>query len=252
MAARVTGSNHPAGRVFRDRGARRLAQALDFRSSLSFERIRNPRLSAWNVYCFRLDRTERQGVRRSTPVTVQLAGSDIEGLVLHVSKGPSLTGRVLVDGEAPAEWKNALPDGFYIKSVRAGNTDVTDTGVDLTTGVSAQVEVVVSPKGGLVRGVVQDPSTDRPSPGAIVILMPKEQERRAFSYYCREAKTDPRGAFTFRNVVPGDYNIYAWDDIEFGTWSDRDFMKPFEDQGQSVTVGESAQISVQVKVLNSQ
>ena len=57
------------------------------------------------------------------------------------------------------------------------------------------------------------------------------------------------GRFTFKNVVPGEYKVYAWEDVESSAWMDPDFMKPLEGKGESVAVEESAQANVQVNVI---
>ena len=50
-------------------------------------------------------------------------------------------------------------------------------------------------------------------------------------------------------MVPGEYKVYAWEDVESSAWMDPDFMKPLEAKGEPVTVGESAQANVQVNLI---
>jgi hypothetical protein len=50
-------------------------------------------------------------------------------------------------------------------------------------------------------------------------------------------------------VFPGEYKVYAWEDAESTAWRDPEFMKPLEGMGESVTVGESGQASVQVNLI---
>lgn len=107
----------------------------------------------------------------------------------------------------------------------------------------------VSPKAGLITGVAQNPNTGGPAPGATVVLVPKEKERREISTLYQQATTDQHGRFRFKNVVPGEYKVYAWEDVQATAWMDADFMKPVEDKGESVTVGESAVANVQVKLI---
>src|ERR1035437_8163957 len=49
-----------------------------------------------------------------------------------------------------------LPEGFYTKSIRVGETDILYTGIDLRNGAPGMVDIVVSPKAGTVSGVVQN------------------------------------------------------------------------------------------------
>jgi hypothetical protein len=144
-----------------------------------------------------------------------------------------------------------LPDGFYTKSVRAGEVDVTYSGVDLTGAAVGQVEVVVSPKAGIVSGVAQSVDTNRAAAGATVVLVPKEKERSTIADLYRQTTTDQNGGFTFRSVVPGEYQVYAWEDVERSAWLDPDFVKTAEGKGEPVTLPEMGVASVRVRVIGA-
>ena len=59
-----------------------------------------------------------------------------------------------------------LPEGAYVKSVRMGNQEVLDKGVDLTNSRgSVSLDVILSPKAGSVEGVVMGRTS--PPPGAL-------------------------------------------------------------------------------------
>ena len=55
-------------------------------------------------------------------------------------------------------------------------------------------------------------SDDKPFPGASVVLVP-EGKRSALPNYYRQAVTDQLGRFALRNIVPGDYTLFAWERI---------------------------------------
>ena len=46
----------------------------------------------------------------------------------------------------------------------------------------------------------------------------------------------PDGQFHFKSVPPGEYKLFAWEDVESGAWLDPDFIKPLDDKGKSVTI----------------
>jgi 5-hydroxyisourate hydrolase-like protein (transthyretin family) len=144
---------------------------------------------------------------------------------------------------------DGLPNGFYTKSISAGGVDITYSGVDLASGGSAQIEVLVSPKAGLVSGAALNPDTSQPAPGATVVLAPKEKERLAIFELYQQATADQYGRFTFKNVVPGEYKVYAWEDVESGAWMDPEFMKPLEDKGEAIKLEESGQANVQATII---
>jgi hypothetical protein len=52
-----------------------------------------------------------------------------------------------------------------------------------------------------------------------------------------------------RNVTPGDYTLFAWEQIERGVYMDPDFLGRFEDRGKTVHVDESGHLSVQLDVI---
>jgi hypothetical protein len=125
-----------------------------------------------------------------------------------------------------------LPEGYYVKSARSGDTDVLATGLDLVSAVPGNLEIVVSPNAGQATGIVQNPKTQQPMPGVTVVLIPTERERTGQQTYYKTATTDQTGSFTLKSIVPGEYKAYAWDDIESGAFFDPDFMKTFEGKGE--------------------
>jgi hypothetical protein len=142
-----------------------------------------------------------------------------------------------------------LPDGFYVKAIRCGDADVSLSGLAVSGGPPEPVEIVVSPRAGQIDGSVQNLKTLQPAPEATVALVPREKERRDLPAYYQQATTDQSGRFTFKNLPPGGYSVFAWEDVEDGAWMDPDFMKPLEANGEPVTVRESGRETVQVRLI---
>ena len=182
--------------------------------------------------------------------------SSLEGRVLNAATG-QLVGKaavslVHVDNLLPDRYGvvvSGLPDGFYTKSIRMGETDITYSGFELRDGPPARIDVLVSPKAATVSGVAKIRDTGKTAAGATVVLVPNEKERAQIAEFYQQALTDQFGRFAFKSVVPGEYKVYAWEDVESTAWMDPEFMKPLEDMGESVTVGESGQASVQVNLI---
>jgi len=57
---------------------------------------------------------------------------------------------------------------------------------------------------------------------------------RRDSFY--EATTDQYGRYHVEGIRPGDYKLFAWDDLEPNSWFDPDFLKDVEGRGEAVTV----------------
>jgi hypothetical protein len=146
---------------------------------------------------------------------------------------------------------NPLPGSLYLKSIRAGNADVLANGLDLTGGGGASLDVVIGVNAPQITGTVQNPTTQQPALSVTVVLIPQEKERREVSLYYRTANTDQNGNFTMGRVNPGDYKVYAWEDVESGAWFDPDFLKPIESKGAAVSVREGTPATVQVTMIPS-
>jgi hypothetical protein len=171
--------------------------------------------------------------------------------------GPTPNGRVKEDGSftlsnVSADHFNVsiygIPDGFYVKSIRSGDDDVLVTGLDLSRGAAGRIDIVLSPNAGQVEGAVQN-EKQQPAAGATVVMAPQEKERLDQAPYYKTVTTDQYGRFTIRSVDPGEYKVYAWEDVESGAYMDPDFVKPVENQGASVTIRESSRESLQLKLI---
>jgi hypothetical protein len=141
-----------------------------------------------------------------------------------------------------------LPENFYLKSIHLGQQDVTTTGVDFTPGVSGEkITIVVNPHGGQIDGAVQNAKGD-PAVGATVTLIP-DTEHRSISWLYKTTNSDQNGRFTIKGVRPGEYKVYAWEDIESGAQQDPDFVKPHESAGEAVSVKEGSHDTAQLKLV---
>jgi hypothetical protein len=142
----------------------------------------------------------------------------------------------------------AMPEWLYIKSIHLGQLDVTETGLDFTQGVlPGDMTIVLNPNGGQVNGSVHN-AEDEPATDATVTLIPDESHR-SLTWMYKTAQTDKDGHFNIKGVRPGEYTIYAWEEIEKGACEDPDFMKPHESEGEKVSIKEGSHESIQLKVI---
>ena len=135
-----------------------------------------------------------------------------------------------------------LPEGAYEKSVRVGEQEMPAHAIDLSGGVAGELQVYLKMSAGEVDGTVHDENS-QPAFGALVTLVPDppnpEQEQRYHT-----ANTDQNGSFKVKNVAPGSYRVFAWEDLESGAQYDPDFLKPFGSQSERVTVDENSRAQV--------
>jgi hypothetical protein len=137
-----------------------------------------------------------------------------------------------------------LPRNFYLKSILAGDQDVTGMGVDLTSDAPEDLTITISPDGGTVEGSVHN-AEGEPAAGCLITVIPNADAPWLF----QTSETDQSGHFTIRGVKPGDYKIYAWESVESGAYQDRDFVKPHESAGEALSIKERAHETVQLKLI---
>lgn len=199
-------------------------------------------------------RVEGETAQSLANVQVLLRPAETGGFVF----GPFPTQHVKPDGSFQMDDVGAdrytisftgLPEGFYVKSVRSANVDVLAGGLEVAGGSGAQLDVVLSPSAGQVTGTVLDPNTQKAAPTMMVVLIPQEKERRDRETFYQTATSDLTGQFTFKSVVPGEYRVYAWEEVEYSAWMDPDFMNPLEGRGAAVSVSEGGRQAIQVNLI---
>jgi hypothetical protein len=126
--------------------------------------------------------------------------------------------------------------------------DVLDSGLTIAGG-TAKLELVVSPSGGQVEGVVTD-AKEQPAQAATVVLVPELARQSHLSLF-KTASTDQNGHYSIQGIAPGDYTVYAFEDIPPGAFQDRDFLQSFEKSAQSLTVREGGHVSKQLQQIEA-
>jgi hypothetical protein len=214
---------------------------------------------------------------------VDVVGNHVDGLVLTMESGKDVQGGVkVVDATTPPEFKNlsvmlrpvgfvgmggpgrtrvgedlkftlksvpavryavsvvGLPDTCYVKSIQYGGRDVTEEGIEMTNG--GTLDVVVSAAAAQVDAVVMD-KDGKAAWNATVALAPKD----GTNIMVRTA--DENGILSLHGLKPGEYRIYAWEDVEQGAPSDPDFLKQYEGQAKSLKLDASGHEAVQLKAI---
>ncbi len=134
---------------------------------------------------------------------------------------------------------NGLPPGFWLKSISDGARDILDAGLDLSSGASAPIEVVLAPGVGVLNGVVQD-SKQQPAAGVMVSLLPDPMKDYRYDL-TRNVPTDQSGKFNLSNLPPGDYKVYAWENFDFANALDPESLKAYETRAKKITIKPNSQ-----------
>lgn len=220
---------------------------------------------------------------------VDVSNEDLEGLTLTLGPGLQITGVVRVEnGELPAgsrvqvrlnsrDGQNQnnngikadgtfemrgmnpgaydvgltnLPDGHYLKAIRAGDREVGADGIDLGNAASVAFDFLIAPGAGVVTGTAQG-KDGKAAVGISVSIHPKDQAL-ARSDREKSTLTDQNGTFTFNGMAPGEYVVFAWDDAENGAWLHPDFRKPFESDATTVKLSEKGRETIQTKSIGTE
>jgi protocatechuate 3,4-dioxygenase beta subunit len=138
-----------------------------------------------------------------------------------------------------------LPDGYYLKSVKLAGREMPDALLDLSYG-GGQVDIVLAPAAGDVTGMVQNGRGDPATSVQVTAVPVSGSLRRDMN---KLVTTDASGNFTLHGLPPGDYKIFAWEEVETNAWMDRDYRQPFESLSASAKVDQSTTPMVTLRLI---
>ena len=138
-----------------------------------------------------------------------------------------------------------MPDGYYLKSVKLAGREMPDAMLDLNYG-GGQVEVILAPAAGDITGIVQNSHGDPATSVQVTAVPASGSLRRDMN---KLVTTDAMGNFTLHGLPPGEYKIFAWEQVETNAWMDRDYRQPFENSSVTAKVDASTTPTVQLKLI---
>jgi hypothetical protein len=138
-----------------------------------------------------------------------------------------------------------LPSDVYLQSIRSdGGEDLMTTDLDLTRGGHRAITVTMSRSPAGLDGSVVD-GDSKPLTDIVVVAAPKPLDaRRAYRY--RRTVSDQSGHFTMHGFPPGDYCLYAWNELAEGDEFDDELLERESGRCTSVHLQENATQAVQV------
>src|SRR4029078_12705172 len=117
--------------------------------------------------------------------------------------------------------------------------NVLQDGLHFTGSSSESLEIVIGQNAGALNGVLLDDKRNPFSNGTIALLPEFTQRSRRLDLY-KSTASGSDGRFYFDGITPGNYSVFAWEDVQSGSWYEPDFIKNFEYRGISVQVDEGA------------
>jgi hypothetical protein len=139
----------------------------------------------------------------------------------------------------------SLPDDFYVKSIRYGQEDALNKPLTLLQGSFGALEITLQNGAARLTGLVKNDKSD-PVRGATIVLEPAPGDRKDLF---KMITTDQNGSYSLAGITPGDYRVYAFEDLEQGAHQDRDYLKEFERYGEKITLAERESKTLEIKLI---
>jgi hypothetical protein len=184
-------------------------------------------------------------------VRVQLMA--MEGMPIASGASAKEDGSFIIENVGPDKYRIGafnLPQGTWLKSIRAGDQEVLDSGLDLNAGVAGPVVITLGSEAGQLSGTVQD-AKQQPAAGSMVTLLPNPMKENRSDLY-RIATADQNGQFTLQAIPPGEYKLFAWEDADPGSYMDPEFLKKHESKSHKITVKANGQEQVSIQQISAE
>jgi hypothetical protein len=191
-----------------------------------------------------------------------LASIRISAQPAEISDGPIMvgTGGGLAKGDGTFEMKGlsglrliraSLPQGWMLKAVRAGNEDVTDTGLEFKPGEHVtNIEIVATARTTEVNGGVASPNGTPVKEYTVVVFSDDPQHwTLPMSRWISGARPDQDGRFKIRNMPPGSYFAAAVDYLEAGAWSDPQLLDRLKTSAKRFTLTDGETETLELKIV---
>ncbi len=198
-----------------------------------------------------------------TNVNVTLSPAELGVMVGAMPNGkPNADGTFKLENVFPGKYyvQANTPAGTYLKSIRFGQQEILGKELDLSEGAAGDVEIVLRYGPAELDGTVQAAentaapagasSTAQPaSSTASIVLLP--DVLNADGSGMRFANTDQNAAFTLKNVPPGHYRAYAFEEINTNDLQNPDLVKQLESRGTEVELKENDRKQIQLPIISA-
>jgi hypothetical protein len=135
----------------------------------------------------------------------------------------------------------------YVADIRQGPTSIYDNGLQLGSQPINPLEVDIRTNAGTLETVVLG-SDQKPAAGKTVVLVPSAQRRQNPSLY-KVGNSDAQGKVVLTNLMPGQYKLFAWDNVPVGAWMNAEFIGKVEERGTSVSINAGSRQSALAKLI---
>jgi hypothetical protein len=176
------------------------------------------------------------------------------------SMGDGFSSLAHVGADGSFEWKNVPPGNYYVelvgeggtnfdlflKSATAGSHDVDEAGLSVNGG-AVVLDLVASANGASAEGMVTDHKGE-PVANAVIVAVPEPRLRGRVERY-RTTESDQSGRFALHGIQPGDYTLFAWENVDGEVYYNPEFLKTYETQGSALRVSEGDRKTMQLEAI---
>ena len=142
---------------------------------------------------------------------------------------------------------SGLPDTAYVADIRLGGLSVIDSGLSFDSQATTSMEILVNGNGGAVEGMVLN-SDRKPAANATVALVPPDIHRQNPMMF-KNVQTDEMGHFLIKGIAPGDYTLYAWENVFPSAWMNSEFFAKYQSRGRAIRSTASGRVDTQLDLI---
>jgi len=180
------------------------------------------------------------------------------GAGANATPGPDAT--FTLDNISTGKYKldlNSL-DGTYLKSVRIGTQEMRGKYLEIGSGAAGELDIIFRYGAAEVDGSVQAAQNGVNSAtaaggqaaGSAYVLLVQEELNEDGSGL-KFNSTGQNGTFTFKQLTPGRYKAYAFEDASFADLENPDVIKQIQNKGAEVEVTENDKKQIQLPLISS-
>ena len=140
-----------------------------------------------------------------------------------------------------------IPEGGFLKSMSLGDQDVLTEDMVIGPKSPTNLKIVISTQGAKLEGDLEgDPLKD--GARATILLAPTGKFSRVQSFFHSKV-TDAKGHFSLDGLRPGQYNLFAFEDMASDAYQDPEFLKPFAKWAHPVELREGQTASAKPRLI---
>jgi len=174
-----------------------------------------------------------------------------QGLAARAVVADSQSGSFMIPavptGHFRIQMGQGLPADLYVADIRQRDLSIFDIGFDVGKESPSPVQVLLRSGARTVEGTIRD-SAGKPLAGVTAVIVPPQSRRQNRLLY-RTAVSDSSGHFKIAGIAPGDYFIFAWQNMPEGAYFNEWFLSRYEDAGKKVSLGPGPLVGIDLKAI---